>query len=83
MGRKALAAILLPLPFAALPIAVVAVGAVFGPGPSDELVIREDASPASEMSVSTETTIVAPSLASVSEPMQFDPCAEYDLRSES
>lgn len=83
MGRKALAAILLPLPFAALPMAVVAVGALFGPGESDDLVVREDVAPLQEEVVASEAPAYAPPLASVSEPLQFEPCHEYSLLSES
>jgi|GEM_PF-5273185 len=83
MGRKTLAALLLPLPFAALPIAVVAIGAVFGPGESDEFVIKEDASPVEQMVSSEAPALGTTSLASVPEALQFDPCSDYDLRSES
>jgi hypothetical protein len=83
MGRKALAAILLPLPFAALPIAVVAVGALFGPSESGDLVIQEDTPAIHSDAVLSEAPAYSAPLASVSEPVQFDPCADYDLRSES
>jgi hypothetical protein len=86
MGRKALAAILLPLPFAALPVAVVLLGAVFGPGESDELVIREAPSAVIQEEVvsSAPPEIEGATLASVSSPLQFEPgCADYDLIAES
>lgn len=41
MRRKAMGAILLPLPFAALPAVAVLIGAVFGPQPEEQLVTRE------------------------------------------
>lgn len=82
MGRKALAAILLPVPFAALPIAVVAIGAVFGSGGTDEYVIREETPIVTDDTVSAvEPGIDSMSLASVTEPIQFEPCAENDLLS--
>lgn len=84
MGRKALAAILLPLPFAALPVAVVALGAVFGSGGEDEYVIREETPVTREDTVSTSAPgIGGVNLASVSEPVQFEPCPPGDLISES
>jgi hypothetical protein len=54
MRKRVLGAILLPLPFAALPVIVVLLGAVFGPGDSDELVTREDATQVTQEFVSTE-----------------------------
>jgi hypothetical protein len=41
MGRKVLGAILLPLPFAALPIIVVVIGAVFGPSNHSEVLVQQ------------------------------------------
>ena len=41
MRRKMFGAILLPLPFAALPVIVVLIGAVFGPKSSEQLVTRD------------------------------------------
>jgi hypothetical protein len=48
MSRKLIAALLLPVPFAALPVIVVVVGAVFGSSRGDELVTRENADSAIE-----------------------------------
>lgn len=87
MGRKMLGAILLPLPFAALPVIVVLIGAVFGPGESDELVTRETipAPIAIEDTVAVDSAIdPSVTLASTTNPVQFDPgCNDFDLRSES
>ena len=82
MRRRTLGAILLPLPFAALPVIVVLLGAVFGPGESDDLVTQTlPAPPAIEDSVSTDATTEGTiTLASVSSPVQFEPdCGQYDL----
>ena len=86
MPKKLLGAILLPLPFAALPVIVVLIGAIFGPGGSDALVTREAPAPfVIEDTVSTEAlTDETIDLASLASPLQFDPgCNDYDLRSES
>ena len=85
MQRKVLAAILLPLPFAALPVAVVLFGAAFGPGGNDELVLRESPVEVTQDYVSSEAPAIDPSsLASISAPTQFEAgCADHDLRSES
>lgn len=55
MGRKKLAAILLPVPFAALPVLVVLAGALFGgkAAGEGELVTTKD-TPALEQRVSTD-----------------------------
>lgn len=85
MRRKMLGAILLPLPFAALPVAAVLLGAVFGPGESDELVTRESPSKIIVDRAMTETMLDAgASLAKISEPAQFEPgCGVEGLRGES
>lgn len=82
MRKRTIGAILLPLPFAALPVVVVLLGALFGPGESEELVTQNVPAP-----VTIEDTVAADqwtdggvSLASVSSAVQFEPdCAEYDL----
>ena len=82
MRRRTIGAILLPLPFAALPVVVVLVGALFGPGESEELVTQNLPVPvAVEDTVSTDRWLdEGVSLASVSSPIQFEPdCGEYDL----
>ena len=83
MRRRTLGAILLPLPFAALPVIVVLLGAVFGPGESDDLVTQNLPEPvAIEDTVASDAlTDESLSLASVSSPVQqFEPgCGEYDL----
>ncbi|MGE0601337.1 MAG: hypothetical protein AB7J35_17975 [Dehalococcoidia bacterium] len=42
MRKRVLGALLLPLPFAALPVVVVLIGAYSGSGSQDELVTRDD-----------------------------------------
>ena len=82
MRRRTIGAILLPLPFAALPVIVVLLGAVFGPGESDDFVTQNLPEPVTiEDSVSASAmTDSSLSLASVSSPIQFEPeCGEYDL----
>ena len=85
MQRKMLAAILLPLPFAALPVAVVMISAVFGPGGNDEVVLRETPTAIEREYVSSEAPAIdAAALASIASPAQFEPgCADHDLLSES
>lgn len=85
MRRKMLGAILLPLPFAALPVIVVLIGAVFGPGESDELVTRDTTPAIVEDFVSTEAiTDPGTDLASVTSPAQFEPgCNDFDALTES
>ena len=85
MQRKMLAAILLPLPFAALPVAVVMVSAVFGPGGNDEVVLREAPSAIEREYVSSEVPLIdAASLASIPTAAEFEPgCSDHDLLSES
>ena len=82
MRRRTIGAILLPLPFAALPVIVVLLGAVFGPGESDDLVTQTLPQPvAIEDTVATDAlTDSSMSLASVSTAIQFEPdCGMYDL----
>jgi hypothetical protein len=82
MRRRTIGAILLPLPFAALPVIVVILGAVFGPGESDDLVTQNlPELPVIEDTVATDTlTDNSVSLASVSTAIQFEPdCGMYDL----
>ena len=83
MRRRTIGAILLPLPFAALPVVVVLVGALFGPGESEELVTQNLPAPVTiEDSVATTDRWLddSVSLASVSSPVEFEPdCGEYDL----
>lgn len=89
MRRKMFGAILLPLPFAALPVIVVLIGAVFGPKSSDQLVTRD-----APTAITIDERVLAdeypeydePSgLAKVSSNTQYEPlgCGESDLRSES
>ena len=85
MRRKMLGAILLPLPFAALPVIVVLIGAVFGPENSGELVARETPTTISlQERVLTEATASPEAMARISEPLQFEPgCGDYDSHIES
>ncbi len=85
MQRKMLGAILLPLPFAALPVAVVLVSAVFGPGGNDDVVLRDTPTAIEREYVSSEAPAIdAASLASIPTAAEFEPgCGDYDLRSES
>jgi hypothetical protein len=81
-----LGAILLPLPFAALPIVVVLIGAVFGPDSSDQLVTRDAPTAITvEERVLTDTMNETADLAKVSSSSQTDwlGCDDHDLRSES
>jgi hypothetical protein len=83
MSRRAIGAILLPLPFAALPVIVVLLGAVFGPKSSDDFVAENlPAPPAIEESVSNDPLLddEEVSLASISSSVQFEPgCGDIDL----
>ena len=86
MRRKMLGAILLPLPFAALPVVVVLIGAVFGPESNDQLVTRDAPTAITiEERVLTGGYDEAAGLAKVSSNAQPDGigCEDYDLRSES
>ena len=85
MRRKMFGALLLPIPFAALPVIVVFVGAMFGPGESDELVTREDSAQVLDDFIANESVgDVDLPLARAASSSQFDGgCGEYDLRSES
>jgi len=82
MRRRTIGAILLPLPFAALPVVVVLLGALFGPGESEELVTENLPAPVSiEDTVGTDRWLdESVSLASVTSPVQFEPgCGDGDL----
>jgi len=77
MRRKMLAAILLPIPFAALPVIVVLIGAVFGGSRNDsELVTRESTVTSFEDRLKVSVTESDDStLAKVSDPAQsIDGC---------
>jgi len=81
-----LAAVLLPLPFAALPIVVVLVGAVFGGSSSEDIVSRDTAPVISDyVQQDAPAEDIGSTLAyGLGEPAQFEKdCGEYDLRSES
>lgn len=76
---------LLPLPFAALPVIVVLIGAVFGPGESDELVTRESPTQVIHEFVTTEAqpnTAISLAWAS-SNTAQFEPACDDGLLTES
>ena len=62
MRRKMLGAILLPVPFAALPIVVVLAGALFGGSNAGkgELVTRQDQTPPIEQRVATHAELTDP-----------------------
>lgn len=86
MRRKMFGAILLPLPFAALPVIVVLIGAVFGPKSSDQLVTRDAPTAITvEERVLTDGYDEATGLAKVSSNAQYERvgCDDHDLRSES
>jgi hypothetical protein len=80
-----LGAILLPLPFAALPVIVVLIGGVFGPQSNDQLVTRDAPTTIIEDRVLTGGYEQPADLAKVSTSSQPDSlgCEDYDLRSES
>ena len=85
MPKRVLGAILLPLPFAALPVIVVLIGAVFGPGESDELVTRQDPTQVIQEFVSTEAqqdAAISLTRAS-SNTAQFAPTCDDGLLTES
>ena len=86
MRRKMFGAILLPLPFAALPVIVVLIGAVFGPKSSEQLVTRDAPTAITfQERVLTESYDEPTGLAKVSSNSQYEPlgCNDQDLRSES
>ena len=79
MQRKVLGAILLPLPFAALPVAAVLIGAVFGPGGNGEVVLR-DTPAAIQDQVSTDSPTIDPAaLASMPSAADFEPGCDENL----
>ena len=89
MRRKALGAILLPLPFAALPVIAVLLGAVFGPKADEQLVTRDVSTAVSiqervlTQNDALETQIDG--LAKVSSNSSYGSlgCEDHDVRSES
>jgi hypothetical protein len=86
MRRKMFGAILLPLPFAALPVIVVLIGAVFGPKSSEQLVTRDAPTAITfQERVLTESYDEPTGLAKVSSNSQYESlgCGDQDLRSES
>ncbi len=86
MRRKLLGALLLPLPFAALPVVVVLIGAMSGSNGQDELVTREDPTAVITEFVSTQAqdggdvTLARSSSASTSPDIG---CDDLELRAES
>ena len=89
MRRKALGAILLPLPFAALPVVAVLIGAVFGPK-SEEQLVTQDVSTAVSIQERVLTDSAAreaqlDGLAKVSSSTGYGSfgCEDHDLRTES
>lgn len=80
MRRKMLGAILLPIPFAALPVLVVLAGALFGGKGSDssELVTTRDQTPALQERVSTDsvTTTDDSTLARVTSQNEVQGCGD-------
>lgn len=89
MRRKALGAILLPLPFAALPAVAVLLGAVFGPKAEEQLVTQDVSTAVSiQERVLTEGAHLQAEidgLAKVSSNSYYGSlgCDDRDLRSES
>lgn len=85
MRRKMLGAILLPLPFAALPVVVVVAGALFGGNSAGkgELVTRQEDTPPIEQRVATDADInnAGSALARTTVQTQTSDCGE-DLFSE-
>ena len=84
MQRKMLGALLLPIPFAALPVIVVLISAAFGPGGSDELVTREDSAQVLDgFAAADVTTANDLPLARASVPAVEPGCGDEGLRTES
>ncbi|MGE3077238.1 MAG: hypothetical protein AB7N24_19275 [Dehalococcoidia bacterium] len=86
MRKRVLGALLLPLPFAALPVVVVLIGAASGSNGPDELVTREDPTAVITEFVSTnaqgdtEVTLARSSSTTTSHDLG---CDDSDLLSES
>lgn len=86
MSRRTLGVILLPLPFAALPVVVVLAGALFSGNSEPDIVARESTAPVIEQRVleTDQPQATTDTMARVSQPAEFEPgCNGYDLRIES
>ncbi|MEO8539625.1 MAG: hypothetical protein ABI577_07785 [bacterium] len=85
MRRKMLGAILLPIPFAALPVVVVLAGALFGSHSTNgELLTREQLGPSAEQRVSSDIIIdgADSTLAKVTADSQPSGC-DFDIQGET
>ena len=79
-----LGALLLPIPFAALPVIVVLIAAAFAPGGSDELVTREDSAQVLDVFAAADVdTAHELQLARASVPADEPGCGSATPRTES